>query len=133
MRALKAGTLYFALVFGAGFVLGMIRVPFLVPRLGVRIAELIEMPFMCVAVVLAARHVVRRFDLAPGASTRLPVGLVALGITVIAELSLAVATQEQSIAGYILSRDPVSGTVYLSMLVLFALMPWILARLRGSR
>lgn len=41
MRILKAGALYFALVFGTGLVLGMIRVPFLVPRLGVRIAELI--------------------------------------------------------------------------------------------
>ena len=133
MRILKAATLYFALVFGTGFVLGMIRVPFLVPRLGVRVAELIEMPFMCVAIVLAARHVVRRFELASVASTRLPVGLIALGITVIAELSLAVLTQDRSIADYVLSRDPVSGPVYLAMLVLFALMPWILARGRGGR
>ena len=45
-RTIKAGIAYFALVFGAGFVLGMIRVPFLVPRLGERVAELVEMPFM---------------------------------------------------------------------------------------
>ena len=131
MRILKAATLYFALVFGTGFVLGMIRVPLLVPRLGVRIAELIEMPFMGVAIVLAARHVVRRFELAPGASNRLPVGLIALGTMVIAELSLAVLTQDRPIADYVLSRDPVSGPIYLAMLVLFALMPWILARRRG--
>ena len=105
MRILKAGALYFALVFGTGFVLGMIRVPLLVPRLGVQI----EMPFMCVAIVLAARHIVHRFELPPRASIRLPVGLIALCITVSAELSLAVAFQKQSLAGYILSRDPVSG------------------------
>ena len=105
MRILKAGALYFGLVFGTGFVLGMIRVPLLVPRLGVQI----EMPFMCVAIVLAARHIVHRFELPPRASIRLPVGLIALCITVSAELSLAVAFQEQSLAGYILSRDPVSG------------------------
>ena len=84
MLIVKAGAVCFALVFGTGFVLGMIRVPLLVPRLGVQIAELIEMPFLCVAIVLAARHIVRRCDLAPGAATRLPVGLMALGITVIA-------------------------------------------------
>lgn len=46
MNALKAVTVYFARVFATGFVLGSIRVPFLVPRLGVRYAELIEMPIM---------------------------------------------------------------------------------------
>ena len=46
----KAGTAYFALVFGAGFVMGAIRVPLLVPRLGERVAELIEMPFMCIVI-----------------------------------------------------------------------------------
>lgn len=45
-RTIKAGMTYFALVLGSGFVLGMMRVPFLVPHLGERVAELIEMPFM---------------------------------------------------------------------------------------
>ena len=54
-RTIKAGMTYFALVFGAGFLLGSIRVPFLVPRLGERAAELIEMPFMFVAIVVSAR------------------------------------------------------------------------------
>jgi hypothetical protein len=34
MQILKAGVLYFALVFGAGFVLGPIRILWAVPRLG---------------------------------------------------------------------------------------------------
>jgi hypothetical protein len=38
LRILKAATVYFALVFGAGFVLGPIRVLFIVPRFGVRMA-----------------------------------------------------------------------------------------------
>ncbi|KPF66873.1 hypothetical protein IP84_14980 [beta proteobacterium AAP99] len=129
-RALLAALSYFALVFGAGFVLGAIRVPLLVPRLGVRTAELIEMPVMAVVIVLAARFVVRRFQLPATARVRLPVGGIALALLVSAELLLAVALQAQSLGAYIASRDPVSGSVYLVMLGVFALMPWGLGRMR---
>ena len=48
MRTLKSAVLYFAIVLGTGFVLGSVRVPFLVPRFGERYAELLEMPIMFV-------------------------------------------------------------------------------------
>ena len=54
MRILKAGVLYFMLVFGAGFVLGTIRTLWVVPRVGARMAELMETPIMFVVTVLAA-------------------------------------------------------------------------------
>jgi hypothetical protein len=128
MRSFKPAVLYFALVLGTGFVLGMVRVPFLVPRLGERYAELLEMPFMFVAIVLAARYVVRRFDLPARLSVRLQVGFAALAMSVLAELLLATVLQGRSLAQFIASRDPVSGSVYLVMLLLFALMPAILRR-----
>lgn len=133
MRSLKPALLYFALVLGTGFLLGMIRVPFLVPWLGERYAELLEMPFMLVAIVLAARFVVRRFALPVSLALRLQIGFLALALSVLAELLLAALLQGRSVAQYIASRDPVSGSVYLGMLLLFALMPSILARLRGGR
>ena len=129
MRNFKSALIYFALVLGTGFVLGMIRVPFLVPRLGERSAELLEMPFMLVAIVLGARHVVRRFALPRNASVRLIVGFAALAMSVAAELLLATLLQGRSLAEFIASRDPVSGSVYLAMLLLFALMPFILGQL----
>ena len=128
-RIIKAGLAYFALVFGAGFLLGAIRVPFLVPRLGERIAEIIEMPFMFVIVLLSAKFIVRRFALPATTSARLRVGLLALGLTLATEVLLAVAIQKQSLAEYIASRDPVSGTIFLLLLALFALMPLIIAQL----
>src|ERR1035438_4430789 len=125
MRNFKPALLYFALVMGTGFVFGMIRVPFLAPRLGERYAELLEMPFMFVAIVLAARHVVRRFALPVSLPVRLKVGFAALAMSVLAELLLATVLQGRSLAQFIASRDPVSGSVYLAMLLLFALMPSI--------
>jgi hypothetical protein len=53
MQILKADTLYFALVFGAGFVLGPIRILWAVPRFGTRMAELMETPIMFVVTMSA--------------------------------------------------------------------------------
>jgi hypothetical protein len=125
-RDLQAALLYFAWVMGIGFALGAARVPLLVPRIGERYAELAEMPFMLVAIVFAARRVVRRFELSPRPAIRLQVGFVALALSVVAELALAAALQGRSVVAYIASRDPVSGSVYLVMLAIFALMPAIL-------
>jgi hypothetical protein len=131
MHCVQAGLTYFALVFGTGFALGAIRVPFLVPRLGERTAELLEMPLMFIAIVFAARYVVRKFSIAPLTWPRLHVGLLALALLVAAELSLVFALQQRSLAQYVAGRDPISGSVYLLMLWVFALMPLILAKLRG--
>jgi len=64
------------------------------------------------------------------ASLRLSVGIVALALLLIAEILLNVALQSQTLNAYIASRDPVSGSVYLAMLLLFAVMPLILARVQ---
>lgn len=127
MRLLKAGALYFALVFAAGFVLGTIRVPWLVPRVGERIAELVEAPIMLVVMVLAARWVARRL-VAPRTPARLlAVGSIALGLLLLAELTLVLGFRGLTLAEYVAGRDPVAGTVYAVMLGLFALMPAIVA------
>jgi hypothetical protein len=121
--------LYFALVFAVGFALGVIRVPFVVPRLGVRWAELLEMPLMLLASFLAARFCVRRYGPFP-TMQRLVVGALALALLVAAELALTVSLG-QSIREYIAGRDPVSGTAYLISLVIFAAMPFIVGRGQG--
>jgi asparagine N-glycosylation enzyme membrane subunit Stt3 len=133
LRTIKAGMTYFSLTFGAGFVLGAIRVPFLVPRLGERAAELLEMPLMFIVIVLAARFTAERFALPATVLVRLSTGLLALGLLIAAELFLAVGLQDRSLGDYVSSRDPVSGSVYLAMLALFAAMPFLITRLRFGR
>lgn len=125
-RTVKAGLAYFAVVFGAGFLLGVLRVLLLVPRFGERYAELAEMPVMFLVVVISARGITRRFAIPPSASARLGMGGLALGLLLACELALVL--QDRSLADYIASRDPVSGTVYLVMLMLFALMPALVGR-----
>jgi|SRR5579859_4875285 len=85
MRILKAGVIYFALVFAVGFVHGTARTLSVVLRLGERTAELIEMPLMLVVTILAARWIVRRFDLPATFSTRIGVGLIALALLLVVD------------------------------------------------
>jgi hypothetical protein len=128
MRILKAGMLYFALVFGAGFVLGPIRILWLVPRAGERIAELLEMPVMLAVIILAARWIVRRHATPSAPLERLGVGLVALGLLLTAELTLVLGLRGLTVHEYLANRDVVAGTVYVVMLGGFAIMPLLVAR-----
>ncbi len=128
MRTLKAGVFYFALVFAAGFVLGTARTLWVIPRLGERYAELIEMPFMLVVTILAARWITRRFDLPGSFSTRIGAGLIALGLMIVTEFSVVLRLRGLTLDQYFASRDPVAGTAYLVMLVIFATMPLLVAR-----
>jgi hypothetical protein len=133
LRTIKAGLTYFSMTFGAGFIMGAIRVPFLEPHLGERVAELIEMPFMFIVIVLAARFATARFGLPATPWVRLSTGFLALGLLIAAELLLAVAFQSRALGEYVSSRDPVSGSVYLAMLALFAAMPLVITRVRFCR
>ena len=128
MQILKASVLYFALVFGAGFVLGPIRILWVVPRFGTRMAELMETPIMFVVSIVAARWIVRRLAVPSTPSRRLGMGCVALGLLLVAEFTLVLWLRGLSISEYLASRDPVSGTVYYVMLGVFAIMPLLVAR-----
>ena len=127
-RPLLAGVAYFALAFGAGFCLAFIRIPFLEPRLGARWAELVEMPVMLAVIVWASRGMVRRFAVPPAAVPRLAMGLIALACMLAAEFGLVLALRGMTIAQYFATRDPVSGTVYYLMLLVFALLPYFEGR-----
>ncbi len=123
MQVLKAGLFYFALVFGAGFVLGPIRILWAVPRFGMRMAELMEAPIMFVVTIFAARWIVRHLALPPTVSIRLGMGSIALGLMVVAEFAFVLRLRGLSISEYPATRDPVSGTVYYLMLAVFGMMP----------
>jgi len=128
MQILKAGVLSFAFVFGVGFILGPIRVLGVAPRLGTRMAELLETPVMLVITILAARWIVRRLAVPPTLSCRLGMGSIALIFMLVAEFTLVLWLRGLSIREYLAGRDPVAGTVYYLPLGVFAAMPLLVVR-----
>jgi hypothetical protein len=128
MRILEAGALYFALVFGSGFLLGVVRTLLVEQRLGARKAELLEMPIMLVVTVVAARWTLATLDVPSATFPRVAVGFIALLFLLAAEFGLVLRLRHLSVRQYLASRDPVSGTAYYLMLLVFALMPLLIAR-----
>jgi hypothetical protein len=127
-ETLKAGVLYFAVVFAAGFVLGTLRTLWAVPRLGVRTAELMEAPVMCGVSILAARWAVRHVSIPPLRPRRLAMGCIALGLMLLVEFTFVLWVRGMTIRGYFETRDPVSGTVYFLTLGAFAAIPVFIGR-----
>lgn len=130
MRAVKAGAVYFAVIFAAGAVLGPIRELWLIPRLGRSAGILVEAPLMIAAMVVTARWVIRRFSLAT-AKARLATGLVALAFLVPVEM-LGAALRGLSPGDYLASFNSVFGGVSLLLFLLFAAMPMLVERRRPA-
>jgi hypothetical protein len=128
MGPLRAGLVYFFLVFGAGFVLGVVRTLFVTPWVGASRAELLETPLMLLVVWRAARWLQPR--LRPGAA--LPAGLLALAILLGAETGVGVFLRQMTVVAVFLHRDPLPAVAYYGALLVFGLLPALLERRAGS-
>jgi hypothetical protein len=123
---LKATLTYFVIVFVAGFLLGVVRVLLVGPKLGVRSAELIEMPLMLLITIASATFIVRWFAI-QSIRDRLTTGFFGLFLMITAEFLLVLRVRGLTLPQYFEERDPVSGTLYYVVLILFGLMPWLIA------
>ena len=128
MLALKAGTLYFAIVFAAGWIFGPIRVLWIVPHLGQTAGVLLEAPLMLVVMVVAARWAARRLALPASRQTRTAVGLIALGLLLVAEVLGARWFRGVSIAHFLAGFRSVPGAITLLLFVIFAAVPVLVGR-----
>jgi hypothetical protein len=108
MQVVKAGAIYFALVFGAGFVLGTIRTLWVVPRVGTRLGELMEMPIMLAVTIVAARWTVLHLSVPSMWSARLEMGCITLVLMLIAEFGFVLWIRVLSVKKYLFTRDPVA-------------------------
>jgi len=83
---------------------------------------------MLVVIIIAARLTVLRLAMPPMLSARIGIGCTALILMLVAELGFVRWIRGLSIKQYFATRDPVSGTAYYLMLVVFAAMPLLVAR-----
>lgn len=127
-QLVKAALVYFALVFGSGFVLGTIRVLWLVPAVGIRTAELLEMPVMLTVIILSARWVVQHFSMPYTAPSRLGMGGIVLALILALDFTVVLWIRGLSFGQCIESFDPVAGMAYFVMLGVCAVMPLLVAR-----
>ncbi|MGG5810127.1 hypothetical protein [Falsiroseomonas sp. CW058] len=127
---LGAGALWFAVMFGLGFLLGPVRILLLEPRLGPTLAVLVEAVPMTAAMVLLAPWVARLFGVPPAPGPRLLMGAVGLVLLVLAETLLGMLLFGRG-PGFWLERPrSPDGRIYLGLLALFFLMPLLR---RGAR
>ncbi len=125
-RVIRLAAIYFCDCVCSGFVLGTLRVIFLVPTIGARYAELLEIPFMLCVVYFAARWIAFRSE---SKRQALGTGFLALAILVGTEVLMAAILFGKLPMEALFNKDPISGTAYYVALLVFALMPaWIVSR-----
>lgn len=124
---IRAAASYWAVVFALGFVLGTVRVLWVIPRVGLVPATLIELPLILAASWFAAGWLVRRFALKAGGEA-LAAGALAFAILMAAECALAGVLTGQTPAQWLRGLRQPHAALGLAGQVVFALMPWWRAR-----
>ena len=127
-RLVTAAVTYFLLVFAAGFLLGVLRVSWLVPAMGVRYAELVELPVMLLVSYFAAGFVVRRWSMPYAVPRRLVVGLLALLLLLAVEFTVVLQLRGMTVNDWLTHRDAVSGAAYYLSLLIYGAMPLLVRR-----
>jgi hypothetical protein len=122
-RIIRAAALYFLIVFAVGFTLGPVRVFWLEPVIGPTAAALSEAPLLLAAMVLAALWVPAKFGLPPGTRPLLKMGLIALSLTIMADVTVGTAIRGITWAEQLTYFTTPAGLMYLGLLAVFALMP----------
>ena len=115
--------IYFLLVFAVGWILGPIRELWALPHFGRMSAMLSEAVIMLIAVTVAARWVIRRFDVPRTLPATISMGLIAIGLLFPAEIAGVVWVRGLSVQEYLTGFATLPGIISLVMFLLFAAMP----------
>ena len=83
---------------------------------------------MLIAMIVAARWIIRRFDVPQALIATISMGLVALALLVPAEIAGVVWVRGFSLQGYFASFLTAPGVISLTMFLLFAAMPTLVTR-----
>ncbi len=129
--ACKAGTLYAAGVFAAGFALGIVRLLLLTPVVGATLAVLIELPVILSISWLLCRRAVELLAVPVQWQARGVMAASAFGVLLLAEFGIWIMLFDGSIQSFFARYSQTEGIIGLLGQILFALFPLI--QLANSR
>jgi len=118
-----AAAVYFAIVFGAGLLLGPLRVLWVEPWLGTTLAVLLETPILVLAMALGARIAPRVARLSGGWGAHLSYGVLALLMQQIADLAVGFGLRGMTLNEQWAYLATPPGYIYAASLLVFALLP----------
>jgi hypothetical protein len=121
--ASKAGSIYFLVVFAAGFVMGTVRVVAMAPTLGHTGAVILELPVMLTIAWFASRHAIARFGVPAALSARLTMGTLAFVLVMLAEVAVSVFAFQNTLVEHIAAYRTTPALLGLAGQIVFALFP----------
>jgi hypothetical protein len=121
--SLLAGLAYFACVFSAGCVLGVIRVLFVAPAVGETAAVSLELPLILAWSWLVCGWLLRRIAVPACMTGRLGMGVTAFAVLIIVELGLPVLVGGRLLADWSAQYQKAPGLIGLLGQIAFALIP----------
>lgn len=131
--AVRAGFLYFALVFAAGFALGTLRAFLLSPVLGETFAVLLELPAILIISWIASRDTISRLGVPREVPTGAAMGAVAFALLIVADALVDKALVGRGLAEHFRAYEFAPGQLGLGAQILFALFPTLQMLWAGSR
>lgn len=128
MQAIKAGAIYFAAVFAAGFVLGALRTLVLVPHVGAVLAVMIELPLILGFAWWVCARILRRLCLSRGEAVVM--GAVAFSLLMLGEAGISSWLAGRSLSEHLALYGQAPHVLGLVGQLGFAGFPWLQSRLR---
>ena len=122
-RSIRAGLVYFAIVFAAGFALGTLRVFVVAPAFGELAAVLVELPIILAASWFACEFVLHRCAIGPDFEERAMMGLVAFGVLMAAEFVMANVGFDRSLGEHFARYAEPAAAIGLAGQMAFGAMP----------
>jgi hypothetical protein len=123
LASIKAGVVYFVVVFAIGFGLGTIRVLAITPRLGQTVGVLLESPLILTASWVACRKCISFFGVEYKLRSRLLMGATAFLLLILAELDVSIFVFGQPAAAFFNSHLSIPGEIGLIAQAAFAAFP----------
>ncbi len=129
MSIFRAGLYYFALVFGAGFILGTVRELLITPHFGRALSILVEAPFMLLAIYVSTCLVLKHIRINRTSISHISIGLIGFILILFSDFTIGVKMRNISVHEQLNHFIDPAGIIYLGLLLVFTTMPFLIWKL----